>query len=115
MTLFRSHITIGLILVVCLIALTACSPYHYTQINGDTISLYFTQKNANEVLFASSIDQFKTHPANKLEGDTWEVVINYEREFEYFYIVDGTVVLPDCQLTIDDDFGSKNCLFASEM
>lgn len=95
--------------------ISACSPKHYVQVHENSIALYHQFPDANEVLFASSIDRYRLHPASKVKGDTWQVVVPKQKEFSYFYLVDKTLARPDCQLTILDDFGTKNCLFVSEM
>lgn len=93
----------------------ACAPTHYVQIQDDSIALYLKNDSAEEVLFASSIDQYHLHPAAKIKDDLWAVTVPWAKEFTYFYLVDKTPTLPACQLTVRDDFGSKNCLFAAEM
>lgn len=93
----------------------ACSPKHYTQTRENSVSLFYEHSNVNEVIFASSIDQYKPHPAKIVKDNVWEVTVPIEEEFSYFFIVDGQVTVPDCQLTVMDDFGSKNCLFVSGM
>ncbi len=94
---------------------TACTPKHSIQLHEDSISLYYQNKEAEEVLFASSIDQYRLHPASRREGGTWEVVVPRAKEFSYFYLVDKTLTIPDCQAKVLDDFGAKNCLFISDM
>ncbi len=93
----------------------ACSPKHYTEADENSVSLYCEYSDANEVIFASSIDQYQYHPAKIVKDNLWEVTVPMENEFNYFYIVDGVVTLPDCKLTVLDDFGSKNCLYAYDM
>jgi len=93
----------------------ACSPKHYAIQKGEVLSLYLEEDKAKEVFFASSLDHYQRHPAARLENGIWEMTVPSHREFEYFYLVDGVVTLPECQLTIRDDFGSKNCLFVSSM
>jgi len=103
------------ILFVLTLLSAACSPKHYIQVHDESIVLYYEHTGAKEVFFASSIDRFRLHPAIKVKSDTWEVIVPKETEFSYFYLVDGTLTLPDCQFTILDDFGAKNCLFVSEL
>ena len=93
----------------------ACAPTHYVEIQDNSIALYLENNSAKEVLFASSIDQFQLHPAARIQDDLWAVTVPWTKEFTYFYLVDKTPTLPACQLTVRDDFGSKNCLFAAEM
>jgi hypothetical protein len=95
--------------------IAACSPKHYVEVRNQSISLYYQNNEADEVLFASSIDQYQFHRARKVEGGAWEVTVPREEEFSYFYLVDKILTLPDCQSKILDDFGAKNCLFVSDM
>lgn len=106
---------LSLILACATLLMSACSPKHYVQVHENSIALYYEFPDAGEVLFASSIDHYQLHPASKVKGDTWKVVVPKEKEFSYFYLVDKTLTRPDCQLTIHDDFGTKNCFFISEM
>lgn len=103
------------VLFILAIISAACSPKHYIQEHDESIALYYDYTGAEEILFASSIDRFQFHPAIKVKGDTWEVIVPKEKEFSYFYLVDKIITLPDCQFTILDDFGAKNCLFVSEL
>lgn len=105
----------GAVLAACILLTAACSPIHYTEAKGEYISLYFKQADAEKVIFASSIDQYRYHPAEIVKDDIWGVTVAMQEEFDYFYIVDGVVSLPDCKLTVKDDFGSKNCLYVSRM
>lgn len=94
---------------------TGCAQKHYVQINDQSIALYLYNPNAKEVVFASSIDRFQLHSASKEKDNIWLVTVPRKSEFSYFYLVDKIPTFPDCQLTVLDDFGSKNCLFISEM
>lgn len=105
----------GTVLAAGILLTAACSPKHYTETRGGDLSLYFRQAGAEEVIFASSIDQYLYHQASKVQDDLWEVTVSLQDEFDYFYIVDGVVTLPECRLKVNDDFGSKNCLFVSTM
>jgi hypothetical protein len=98
-----------------LLSASGCSPKHYAVQRGEFLSLYLEEEKAEKVFFASSLDQYMRHPAARLEDGTWEMTVPAHKEFEYFYLVDGVVTLPECQLTVQDDFGSKNCLFVSSM
>ena len=101
---------------VCLLLLiTACTPKYLAQVTAESITLYYQNNEAKEVLFASSCDQYRFHPAREVEGGVWEVIVPRVAEFTYFYLVDGILTLPECQAKIPDDFGTKNCLFLSEM
>ncbi|MBU0961162.1 MAG: glycogen-binding domain-containing protein [Proteobacteria bacterium] len=92
-----------------------CVKQHSVQVNGDSLSFYYCDPNAKEILFASSADHFRCHPAIKGPEDVWQVTVPLEKEFVYFYIIDGELTLPDCPDTVFDDFGTKNCLYVSGM
>ena len=101
------------VMVLFVLLTAACSAKHYTRTAGNSVTFYYENSTAKEVMFASSIDQYNYHPAKIIRDDVWEVTVPLEKEFDYFYIVDGVITLPDCQLSVTDDFGSKNCLFVS--
>lgn len=101
-----------LILFCCV---TGCSQKHYYTVNDDSIHLYYQDKEARQVLFASSIDHFALHSAAETNDSLWEISVPLQEEFAYFYIVDGAVTLPECSLKQLDDFGSKNCLYVKGM
>ncbi|MBU1565430.1 MAG: hypothetical protein KJ630_07360 [Proteobacteria bacterium] len=91
--------------------LTGCTPRHYIvrQPAGVTLSLEFP--NAKKVCFASSADSYRVSPAAKNRNGEWVVHTTRDREFHYFYIVDGRVFVPDCQYREKDDFGAVNCIY----
>ncbi len=93
------------------ISVISCAQSHYVELNGDSLALFYSDSSAQMVLFASSLDNFKYHPARRSGDDGWRVQVSHNDEFEYFYIVDGVVTIPDCKNTVMDDFGSKNCLY----
>ncbi|MDW7772410.1 MAG: hypothetical protein SCH71_05910 [Desulfobulbaceae bacterium] len=101
-------------LLMALCCITGCSKKHYYTIQEDSISLYYHNEEAAEVLFASSIDHFAVHPA-EANNSLWQISVPLREEFSYFYIVDGRVTLPECSLQQQDDFGSKNCLYVHGM
>lgn len=94
-----------------LFLLAGCAPKHYTAIEGDSLVLYFFNREAKEVLFASSTDDFQLHAAKRSSDHLWKVVLPVSQNFRYFYKVDGKLVIPDCQYKESDDFGSQNCVF----
>ena len=105
----------GAALTAITLSTAACAPKHYTQLQEDSILLSYENRSASEVLFASSIDRFQLHPATRAKGSRWEIRVPMVKEFTYFYLVDSTLTLPDCQLTVFDDFGAKNCFFDIEL
>jgi hypothetical protein len=95
--------------------LSSCAREHRIELNEDTISFYYLNERAQEVLFASSIDGYNYHPAREAAPGNWQVTVPREHEFTYFYKVDGMITVPPCRLTVVDDFGARNCLFSADM
>lgn len=73
--------------------------------------LVITRPVAEEVYFVSSLDRFTAHPLRKEGRDTWVWRGKGDESFSYFFLVDGEVDLPECALTVEDDFGEKNCIY----
>ena len=95
--------------------LSGCAEEHHIRSADDHVVLYYKNRDAQEVLFASSIDRFTYHQAQKTDRSTWVIKVQQFPEFSYFYVVDGVVTLPNCDMKIDDDFGGQNCFFISSM
>ena len=90
--------------------LAGCSHSHYYRLQKDELVLYLKKNDAGKVFFASSLNQYKAVPAQKV-SDIWEVHLPAGHSFSYFYIIDGKPVTPKCRLKERDDFGSENCIF----
>jgi len=88
---------------------------HSVQVHNNSLSFYYNDAKAKEILFSSSANHFNCQPAMKGPGNVWQVTVPLNKEFSYFYIVDGETTLPDCINTELDDFGAKNCLYLSSM
>jgi hypothetical protein len=102
-------------LILLFLLVSGCAQKHFTRLEGDAVAFYYRTPEAKEVLFASSIDNYKLQPTHKIKKDLWEVSVPVAKEFAYFYVVDGVITLPDCTYTEKDDFGSKNCLYIADM
>lgn len=89
--------------------------HHSFFVEGDTVALSLAIPHAQNVSFASSLDGYELHPARQKGGSTWVIQVPADRQFSYFYVVDGQVYVPDCSLTEHDDFGSRNCVFMPGM
>jgi len=105
----------GSLLLLFIIFTLGCAQLHSVQVHDDKLSFYYHNAKAEKVLFASSTDHFNYQPAIKGPGDVWQVTVPLNKEFSYFYIVDGEITLPDCPNTVLDDFGAKNCLYLFDM
>ena len=101
---------IRLVLIsIMMIWISGCAA-HYYKVQGDTLSIYLDKPDAQEVVFACSLDGFEPHDA-RCEDGRWEITMPYEEPFRYYYRVDGSLFLPPCQLQENDDFGYRNCIF----
>jgi hypothetical protein len=100
------------ILVTTLLCLcTGCASHHYTTTTGNSVSFYLKHPNAEHVQFSSSIDRYRIHDVKQNISGVWEFTLPQEREFNYFYLVDGSYYIPDCKNRQTDDFGAENCLY----
>lgn len=102
-------------LIILAFLVTACAQKHYSQMHGDRVSFYYKDKKANEVLFASSLENYKFLAARENNKHLWKVTVPAGKDFSYFYVVDGVIILPECAYTEYDDFGSRNCLYIADM
>ena len=82
-------------LILTALIITACAEKHYSSLKGDQLTFYYKDSAAREVLFASSGDAYRLHPAREKAHHLWEVSIPAANEFAYFYVVDGVVTLPE--------------------
>lgn len=104
-----------LIILVVSLAFMGCTNHSFQQRSDEAVRFSLHQPDAEEVLFCSSLDGFLRHPASRDAQGMWSRQVHVDREIRYFFLADGRVVLPDCMMMADDDFGSKNCIYAPEM
>lgn len=92
--------------------LSACAGKSHFFSQGDgAVTFYLRCPQASEVQLVSSRDRFQPHPATRNSDGTWQVEVRSSGQFRYFYLVDGVVVVPECEMSEMDDFGGKNCLY----
>lgn len=115
MDLYYGKISLWLIMLLFASLVCGCAKQHYLIVQEDFIVLYYSNPDAKEVLFASSIDHFTLHPAVVVDQDLWQVTVPRRDTFSYFYLVDKVPTIPQCELTVADDFGARNCFFAAGM
>ena len=101
-------------LTVIALCLAGCAATHYHESQSDSVTFYLRMPNAGGVDFASSLDGYQLHKAEKAGIARWKITVATNSEFRYFYIVDGAVFIPECQFYEKDDFGSRNCLYVPE-
>jgi len=97
--------------VLVLSFLAGCAPQHFSRKGPGGISLYLEAPDAQEVLFASSTDNFQPHQTTRTENGLWFITNLNNREFMYFYLVDGRPYTPDCRYQQRDDFGTYTCIY----
>lgn len=95
-------------------ALSGCA-HHYYCYEGSVVTIYLKAPDAESVSFASSLDGFALHPARKIDRKTWAFSLPDDSQFSYFYVIDGSVFIPECDYRENDDFGSANCIFIPGM
>lgn len=101
-----------LILIVLLLAfLPGCASRHSVEQHKDSLVFSLYLPKASRVQFSSSADSFVLHDTVRNKSGSWQLTIHPVEELTYFYIVDGSVYLPDCRLKETDDFGAENCLY----
>lgn len=101
------RIVIGLTL---LLGLGGCAT-HYQHHDERLVHLFLRRPDARSVYLATSLDGFRPRPASARGGGLWESVLPADREFTYFYLLDGEVFVPACACREVDDFGSVNCIY----
>ena len=89
----------------------SCHATHFYSVKYDMVTLHLNLPGAEEVYFVHSLDDYIPHRVQADKDGKWEFAMTVNSEFRYFYIVDGTVYLPDCKFRETDDFGSENCIF----
>ncbi len=100
-----------LLSVILLLLLPSCAPRHVMVKEAGGVTLYLDVPKAEEVLFASSADSFQLQSTRKNPAGLWLTNTLTDREFHYFYVVDGRVYVPDCRYREKDDFGATNCIY----
>ena len=103
-----------LLLTVAALDLEGCAATHYYERQSDRVTFYLKAPGARKVAFASSLDAYRPHLASKAGDSCWVVSVTDGSEFQYFYIVDGAVYVPECRFYEQDDFGSRNCVYMPE-
>ena len=103
-----------LYILVCLWILSGCASNHYSRVQDNHVVFYLKNPDAKEVYFVSSLDHYQYNKAFLEESGIWAHTSPMNTEFSYFYIIDGVITIPDCDVTVQDDFGGRNCVFSPE-
>ena len=89
--------------------LFGCST-HYYRADEDGVTLHLREQETGSVILFTSIDGFLPNAAEQIDG-TWINRVPSNREFSYFYKVNGKYMIPDCRFKEKDDFGTENCIY----
>jgi hypothetical protein len=98
-------------LTVIILLGVSCNAAHYYSVEHNTVIFYLNLSGAKNVYFAHSLDNYIPHRVKAVKDGKWKFAMIANFEFRYFYIIDGSVYLPECQFRETDDFGSENCIF----
>jgi Pyruvate/2-oxoacid:ferredoxin oxidoreductase delta subunit len=93
--------------------LSGCASSHYVEQQAGGLLFFLQMPDASRVQFSSSADNYILHDTEQNRTGEWRISVPNTDELKYFYVVDGAVYLPECQLRETDDFGSENCLYQS--
>ncbi len=105
-----AYLPIGLIIWILFLCLCCGCAAHYHRTDENGMTLYLRLPKAEKVILFSSLDGFSPYPAKRNNGK-WENALPADREFRYFYTVDGQIFIPACPLKEKDDFGLENCIY----
>ena len=100
-----------MLIVLLLTALSGCSSRHYVEQKTDSLVFSLQLPEATRVQFSSSTDNYVLHDTVKNGSGIWQLTVPFALELTYFYIVDGSMYLPECRFKETDDFGAENCLY----
>jgi hypothetical protein len=90
-----------------------CSP-HYYRCTENGVAFFLRQPDAKQVILYASLDGFAAHVTENKDG-LWVFTLPSDREFCYFYEIDGEIYTPWCRQTEDDDFGLQNCIYVPDL
>ena len=100
-----------LIILICFFMLISGCAKRFYRVEDDKVTFNLDLPAAQRVEFAYSLDGFRLHSVQKKQDGTWEISVPADMEFKYFFMVDGAVFLPECDVREADDFGYENCIF----
>jgi hypothetical protein len=110
----QNYRIVNSIALLCLVAFSGCASNHYSRVQESNVVFYLKNHDAKKVYFVSSLDHFQHNEASLEARGVWSYSTPMNTEFSYFYIVDGVITIPDCKITVRDDFGGRNCVFSPE-
>ncbi len=99
------------LILILLFGLNGCATHSSRPTGAETVTLSLHRPLARNVQFLSSLDGYQAHETRRTVLGFWEIRLPAGKNFAYFYQVDGSTSLPDCQFKEFDDFGAQNCLY----
>ena len=105
---------LNLLLIVFIVVLVGCASHDY-RVKNNKLYLRLNKPDAQTVYFASSLDGFTLHKAERLDSNTWQIVLSAGTEIRYFYMIDDLLYVPPCRFKERDDFGTENCIYVPGM
>jgi len=104
-----------LIMSISLIILGGCMA-GYEGHRKERVNIFITkpETESSEVLFFTSLDGFKPRRAERLKNGKWMVTALADREFSYFFLIDGRHYIPSCRYKEDDGYGHQNCIYSPQ-
>jgi len=88
-----------------------CATYHI-EVKNEEVHIYLKKPEAENVYLLCSLDEYTPHPVAGDGSGKWGAVLPANMEFKYFFLVDGKVFIPACEMKEKDDFGSENCVYS---
>jgi hypothetical protein len=105
----------ALLLGLLLLFSWGCSHHSISPLEQHSVELNIFQPFASEVFVHTSENHFLPQPLSRKFLFYWTATIIFEKQFSYFYTVDNTVVLPECDFRELDDFGNFNCIYPTNL
>ena len=93
------------------VLLTVGCASHYIRRDDGRAVFFLRCPRARDVALATSLDGFTPHKIHRSGSGLWVATVDADRDFSYFYLVDGKVFQPDCRMAEQDDFGGRNCVY----
>jgi len=101
--------------LIMMLIIGGCASHYTLRPSEQVVELRLFSPFAERVFFYCSVNGFRAQPADTTIWRYWTIKVNYNEPFAYFYVVDGKVVVPDCALQEQDDFGSYNCIYQAKL
>lgn len=91
--------------------MTGCPPLLLPH-SGHELRIFLDRPEAKEVKFLSSLNRYKPVSMNRIDSGIWEIRVPEDKEFDYFFSIDGSLYTPNCRLRQMDDWGGRQCIYS---